>query len=694
MSIEILSPAGAFESVKAAVCGGANAVYIGGSDFSARKNATNFSREQLVQAVEYCHARGVKIYQAVNTLVFDKELEKLAETLKFACETGIDGIISQDLAVAVLVKNLCPTLPLHASTQMTIHTKYGALQALQLGFCRAVLARELSLDTIKEICCLPIEIECFVHGAMCMSVSGQCYMSALIGTRSANRGMCAQACRLNMSAIKNTPNRHDLSLKDMCLIDYVNELVKAGVVSLKIEGRMKRPEYVALTAEAYRNALEQKPYDIKTLENIFSRNGFTQGYLLDKKGGEMFGFRGKEDAESSKKEFAKAHEICRRERKCSRVDFSLEINKNLCTLTAADENGISCSVSENIAQKAINTPMTEDFAKSRLAKLGSTIFEMGKFEFYCQDGLTVSSGELNSLKNKLLEQLMQARIQHFTQRHNFSGFDFSKVSEYYTINNSISTDNNTDKKPSFRIECQNPEQLKLIDTEKFEYILIPIEHMEKIKDTDKDKIILTLPAFMYNETDVENKLILAQKIGFRRILADNISHIYMGNKLGFCVHGGMRLNITNSLSLGVLKDLNVKDCILSMELNNTQANSIQPILKKGLYIYGYMPAMLTVNCPSFAVKNSCAGCKKSIHDQKDECFKISCRKNYGYVEILNSAPLWCINKLEKFQNIDYFTLKFTSENPQQVKNTVDCLFSDKKNPPAKFTGGLYFRGVK
>lgn len=692
MSVEILSPAGAFESVVAAVCSGANAVYVGGNDFSARKNATNFNREQLEQAAIYCHARGVKIYQAVNTLVFDKELENLANTLKFACKIGIDGIISQDLAVAKLVKKLCPTLPIHASTQMTIHTKNGTMQALELGFCRAVLARELSLETIKEICKLPIEIECFVHGAMCMSVSGQCYMSALIGTRSANRGMCAQACRLNMSAIKNNQNnRHDLSLKDMCLIDYTNELIKAGVVSLKIEGRMKRPEYVALTANAYKNALEDKPYDIKTLENIFSRNGFTQGYLLNQKGKEMFGFRGREDVESSKKEFAKAHELYRHERKFSKIDFILEVKKDSCTLTATDQNNISCTVSENIAQKAINKPITEEFAKSRLSKLGSTIFEMGNFEFVCEKNLTIASGDFNLLKNRLIEKLMQARTKYFTQKHNFTDFNHSNIIGKYTINN---INNNINKKPKFRIECQNLEQLKFVDIEKFEYISIPLEYSDKIKNIDKNKIIITLPAFMYNEQDIENKLVLAKSNGFSHILADNIAHIYMGNRLGFTVHGGMRLNITNSVSLGVLKDLKLADSILSMELTNIQASHIKNIIPKGLYVYGYMPAMLTVNCPSFAVKNSCKDCRKTITDQKGECFKISCHKNYGYVEILNSAPLWCINKLDKFQNINYFVLKFTNETPQQVKETTNKLFSENKNPPAKFTGGLYFRGVK
>lgn len=294
---EILAPAGSMESLTAAVRCGADAVYIGAKRYSARASAQNFDKQELEKAVYYCHARGVKVYLALNTLLTDDEMDDAAETVKEACSLPVDAVIVQDIGLASFIRSACPSLRLHGSTQMSIHTPQGAKELYRQGFSRVVLARELSKEEIAEIAeSCPIELEVFVHGALCMSVSGQCYFSSLLGGRSGNRGQCAQPCRLPFSVQGGTG--HDLSLKDLSLLHHLGGLRGLGVHSFKIEGRMKRPEYVAASVAAAKKAVSLGflPYeDSKLLEQVFSRSGFTDGYYGEQLGRKMFGTRTKED---------------------------------------------------------------------------------------------------------------------------------------------------------------------------------------------------------------------------------------------------------------------------------------------------------------------------------------------------------------------------------------------------------------
>ena len=252
---EILAPAGSFDSLIAAVQCGADAVYLGGKGMNARRSAGNFDAEELRRAVEYCHLRDVKVYQTINIVMFQHETDEAIDTIRQAAEAGVDAVLTQDLAIARMVRECAPSLPIHASTQMSIHNIEGVRLCEELGFSRAVLARELTAGEIAAICAAtPLEIEVFVHGALCMSVSGQCYLSSMIGGRSGNRGLCAQPCRLPFSA--DGGGEYALSLKDLSLADRIGELTRMGVASLKIEGRMKRPEYVAAAVTAVRRARE------------------------------------------------------------------------------------------------------------------------------------------------------------------------------------------------------------------------------------------------------------------------------------------------------------------------------------------------------------------------------------------------------------------------------------------------------
>ena len=255
--LELLSPAGSPEAVIAAVQNGADAVYLGLGDFNARRGAKNFTKEEFEKAVRYCRIRGCKVYITLNTLVNDREIERAVHCARMAAKYGADGIIIQDIGLVSVLREVLPDMPLHASTQMSIHNLAGAEAAAQMGISRVVLARELSLEQIRFITeNSSVETEIFVHGALCFCHSGQCYMSALIGRRSGNRGLCAQPCRMQYS-LGGRMDNYPLSLKDNCLIDYLQEIREAGVSSIKIEGRMKRPEYTAIVTDIYHRALTE-----------------------------------------------------------------------------------------------------------------------------------------------------------------------------------------------------------------------------------------------------------------------------------------------------------------------------------------------------------------------------------------------------------------------------------------------------
>ena len=330
--IEILAPVGNKEMLRAAVFSGADAVYLGFSGFNARTSANNFNADTLKDAVAFCHARGVAVHVALNTTVYGGELPALEQAIRAVAASGADAVICQDLAVATLIGKIAPQLPRHGSTQMSVHSLQGALELKELGFTRVVLARELSMPEVEHITkhC-GIETECFVHGALCMCVSGQCYMSAFLGGRSGNRGSCAGPCRLPFEANalpEGKPGRlHHLSLKDNSVIDKLDKLQALGVASAKIEGRLRTPEYVAAAVSACLAGREGRAYDRDLLKNAFSRSGFTSGYLDGKIDGTMFGVRSEADAEQTKKTLPMLRELYRRERSRVPVKMKLEIEE-------------------------------------------------------------------------------------------------------------------------------------------------------------------------------------------------------------------------------------------------------------------------------------------------------------------------------------------------------------------------------
>ena len=428
---ELLAPAGSMESIYAAVRCGADAVYVGGAKFSARANATNFTDDELANAVDYCHLHGVKVYRAMNTVVFAEEMKDFLAAAKCSAEMGVDGLIVQDIGAARLMREMLPDMKLNASTQMTIHTPEGARLAKEMGFSRVVAARELSLEQLKKMTDTGIEIEAFVHGALCMSVSGQCFMSAMIGSRSANRGMCAQACRLPFSAT-GSKERYDLSLKDLCGIPYIDKLGKIGIASLKIEGRMKRAEYVAAAVTACRAALDGNEPDLETLRAVFSRSGFTDGYLTDKLGTEMFGYRRKEDVVSAEAVLPELREKYRKETKAATADFAAYIKCGEPSRLEMTCDGITVVAEGTVPEIAKNRPADRDYIARQLDKLGDTIYTIGNIDSEIDKGLILPASAINALRREAVEKMDTARIAAAKLKHRICEVDlgFKRENRY------------------------------------------------------------------------------------------------------------------------------------------------------------------------------------------------------------------------------------------------------------------------
>lgn len=675
-SPEVLAPCGSPQCVEAAVNCGCDAVYLGAQEFSARQGCANFTPQQLKETVQYCHTNGVKVYQAINTVVFDSQMKDVAHMLKQACETGVDGIIVQDLGVIALAKELCPDMPLHASTQMTVHTVDGVKICERMGLCRVVAARELPIDNIKKLCVTGMPIEVFVHGALCMSVSGQCYMSAMIGSRSANRGMCAQACRLPFSAVAGA-DRHDLSLKDMSYFSYLDKL--RGVASLKIEGRMKRPEYVAAAVHSCRQALEGKEYDEELLKNVFSRGGFTDGYLFSKTGREMFGMRTADDAQQTKEALPTIHELYRRPYKRFMADMKIRAAVGEKLALSVKSGDICATVTGDILQAADSRPTSEEEIKKCLAKLGGTAYEVGKLECVSDGVAFVSAAAVNKLRREALESLDSQRLKNNTAIYTCGEYAPQKDSKRKKRRQEIRVHLNT---------------LNQLDSEIYvmaQLIILPLVELEKL-DKIEGKMCAALPRFDLCEEQTAQRIERLRQLGLKHVLATNLAHFEL--REGLAIHGGFGLNVTNSRAAKMLQNLGARDITASPELTHAQMARLQTPLPLGCVSYGKLPLMLTANCPVKAFAG-CKNCTRHITDRTGRKFEIACRKEHGYVEILNSDTLWLADKLSDFETLDHLDLLFFEEPPARIKQVIKAYIAGEAlNKAGNITRGLYYRGIQ
>ena len=404
---KILAPVGGEEQLLAAVRMGADAVYFGLQNFNARRNAKNFGGDNLAETIEYCHEHYCDVNITINTLVHDDEIPAMHKAVDTAVNAGTDALIIQDLAVASYVRDKYPKVHMHASTQLAIHNSEGVKILKDYGFKQFVLARELSLDEIKKIYDETGEdLEVFVHGAHCMSVSGNCYLSSMIGGRSGNRGLCAQPCRLDW---KLNEKDHALSLKDLSFINHLNELAEAGVKTLKIEGRMKRPEYVAEAVRQCRNAVDGGKVDLSTLQAIFSRSGFTDGYLVGKRNADMFGYRTKDDVTAADNVLPVIAQLYEKEPQTVAVDmmlFAVEGDNSQLTVTDGTH---TVTVIGDVPQIAKTLPLNEEYARRSLSKTGGTPYYLNELTLSVGDKLMLPASALNALRRDALEALKKAR---------------------------------------------------------------------------------------------------------------------------------------------------------------------------------------------------------------------------------------------------------------------------------------------
>ncbi len=673
-SPEILAPAGSPEALTAAIRTGADAVYIGGKSYSARNNASNFNDEELAEAVRLCHIHGVKLYLAVNTLISDDEAADFCDFIKKSAEFGVDGFIVQDLGAASIIRSAVPDAVLHGSTQLSVHTAAGAKLLKDMGFSRVVPARELSADTLGKICKEDIEVEVFVHGALCMSVSGQCYMSAMIGSRSANRGCCGQACRLPFSANGNT-NSAALSLKDLSLLESTDKLRKIGVDSLKIEGRMKRPEYIAAAVSELKTALDGNSPDMKMLRGIFSRSGFTDGYFSGKRQ-DMFGIREKEDVIAAKEIIPTLHGLYRSERAVYSVDFHGVIKSGQPVKLLAVCGELSAEVTGDIPGIAQKSPTTAETLEKQLSKLGDTVFTLGNITADIDDGLFIPVGKLNELRRFAVEKLTEMLAEYNKPRYTITDYTPEKPKNIPPHSNN----------PPVRTFCRTAEQA-IVAAELSEFVVIPenVITPELAETISCEKIIISPPRFIVDEEKLYARLSELKNLGISRILCHTIDGAAVGKALGFTLHGSFTMNVFNSYSAEYLQNLGFEDCIISPEMTLNQLENIHTSLPLGALIYGRLPLMLTRNCP---IKNEigCKNCTGSLIDRTSRKLPVACSKDY--VEILNSDILCMADRADKFKNTAFLALLLHNED----KNGTIAAIQGKK-PADSVTRGLYYRGV-
>lgn len=679
---EILAPAGSPQALIAAVRSGADAVYLGIKNLNARRSAENFDDKQLKEAVAYCHKHNVKVHLTLNTLVSDGELEKAQEAVQLACEAGVDAIIVQDIGIAELIHRTAPNMPLHASTQMSVQTAAGLKRLKRLGFTRAVLPRELSKDEIKKLCeNSPVELECFVHGALCMCVSGQCLFSAVLGSRSGNRGACAQPCRLPFSVENGTG--HDLSLKDLSLIDYISEMAEMGVCSFKIEGRMKRPEYVAAATDALRRSLDGEDYSVESLKAVFSRSGFTDGYYTSRTGRDMFGARTKEDVVSASGVLPQLRELYKKEPQKFPISLEFTARDGLPCVLKAKSGEYSAVIKGDVPEKAINRPTGEDTVKAQLSKLGGSLYYPDSIEISIDGGLMVPLSSLNSLRRRAVDALDEARVESLTKVKSFTPENMF-LARPKTLNL---------KYPELWASVQTVSQLTLVDIGGIERVITPLSQAEAYvrAGLPKEKAVLSLPRFTFNEGKVISELEAAKALGFEAVEAVNPAHIIIAQELGLKAIGGFGLNITNSISAYEYAQAGLEAITLSFELKAFQAGAIAAPVPTGAIVYGRLPLMLTANCP-ISAEVGCKGCTHAVVDRTGAKFPILCRRELGYYELLNSKTLWLSDKLRDF-SLDFGILYFTNESPEQVRDVFDDYRNGAK-PEGDFTRGLYYRGIE
>ena len=691
--LELLAPAGSMEAVAAAVQNGADAVYLGYGDFNARRNAKNFSEEEFAAAVSYCHVRGAKVYLTLNTLLTDRELPAAAQVAVHASEMGADAVLVQDMGVVRMLRQAAPDLPVHASTQMTVHNLDGVKMAADLGMTRAVLSRELSRDQIEYICQhSPIEIEVFGHGALCMCYSGQCFLSSVIGGRSGNRGLCAQPCRLKYGWMDKADS-YPLSLKDLSLAGHLRELRKMGVACVKLEGRMKRPEYVAVVTGIYSRAIkedrEPTAEELEQLRAAFSRQGFTQGYYLDQQGSDMFGVR--EEEKEPKELFAAARNTYQSgEAQRVPVTFYAMIRPGEpARVGVEDPQGRVVTVEGQVPEAARTRPLTPEAVETQLSRTGGTPYRCAKVRALVEDDLSLPLAALNALRREALDGLTKQREALPRRRQG----EYHPGARY----------ENRKEPPELTISVRTAEQVtkELLDLGPA-MVYIPLEelaaHPEKAQAPAGTRIGVILPRIAWDREmgQVEEQLRQVRDLGVTDALVGNLGMLPVARELGFTLRGDFGLEVNNSQAVKEYKRLGLASLTLSFELKFPQIRDISKSLDTELITYGRLPLMIMENCIIKNRTGSCS-CQNSniLTDRKGARFPVvkapGCRN-----ELLNSQKLFLADKAADYKRLGLWAqrLLFTTENPRECVQVAQRYLDQGSWSPNEYTRGLYYRDVE
>lgn len=692
--IELLSPAGSPEGVIAAVQNGADAVYMGMGAFNARRGAKNFTDEEFVKAVRYCHVRGCKVYVTLNTLVNDREMRDAVAAAKLASDAGADALIVQDLGMSYAIRCALPDIPLHASTQMSLHNLAGVEAAAEMGITRAVLARELSFEQIRFITKnASIETEVFVHGALCFCHSGQCYMSALIGRRSGNRGLCAQPCRLQYS-LGGRMDDHPLSLKDNCLVDQIRRLEEAGVASLKIEGRMKRPEYTGIVTGVYAKAIrEQRNPDkeeMELLEKTFSRQGFTQGYFIGDKL-DMFGVRSEPDKDADKIFAAARKQYAEGEMRRVPVHFYTVLEKGEhIKAIAFDDDGHKAIATGPVPERAKRQGLTEQYLTEQMFKTGGTPYNCIENKAKAEPGLYLPASEINELRRKLIAQLS-------AEREKAPGRRTLRIPSPPVNVPAISD-------PARIYQVRTAEQLTPELAElKPDYIYFPAMELAENFNPLRPFIdngarpVAVMPRVITDDQSREVYAALEKLFdyGVNEVLTGNLGHVFIARQAGMKVRGDFGLNAFNSYTLRVLQDAGFISATASFELRLAQIKAMAKPVDTELIIYGRLPLMVSDQC---IIRQSAGRCNcqtpGQLSDRMGSVFPVV--KEFGCRNVIyNAHKLYLADKRDDLYALGLWGLRmlFTTESPRECVEVAKGYLGLTDYKPNVLTRGLYYRGV-
>ena len=735
--VEILAPAGSYESMTAAVEAGADAVYIGGSRFGARAYADNLDTEKMLEAIDYVHLRGRKLYMTVNTLMKEEELSQLYDYLKPYYEHGLDAVIVQDMGTFSYMRKQFPDLPVHASTQMTITGVYGAKLLADLGAERIVTARELSLEEIREIHeKTDVEIESFVHGALCYSYSGQCLLSSLIGGRSGNRGRCAQPCRLPYEVkdgkgrnLNKKEERHVLCLKDLCTLDIIPDMIEAGVYSMKIEGRMKSPRYTAGVVSVYRKYVDLylkngrkgykvDPADKRLLLDLFDRGGFTEGYYGQHNGKDMVALQEKPSfREGNQKLFEYLDETYVEKRTPISITGQVYLEEGQPAVMNVQAGEVSCSVTGAVVERALNQPVTEEKLRKQLSKTGGTAFSFSQLELFVQGQIFMPVQSLNELRRTALEQLEQEMLRGYRRKPCEQKSYEQKSCETCEENAADHVLDGRDKQAELElhVSLERSDCLEAvlsldrvtevaIDSTGFE----PEQWKQTADNCHKagKQCLLVLPHIFRTEAVRYFKAYESQlkEAGFDGLMIRSLE------ELGFLKEMGIELPLMfdapvylfNKEAGEMLTMLSASRITLPAELNSRELKKLG-CHGHELMVYGRLPVMVSAQC----IQRTTSGCTKKeqllwIKDRMGKEFPVKNHCRFCYNTIYNSSPLSLAGQAQEVKQLNpgSIRLQFTTETPAEVGSIgswYEQVFFGKASgdgPVKEFTRGHWKRGVE